>query len=78
MARDCRPARPVLLPQGGAVRLVFVSVERQLANLAHNLAIAGALCRAFALGDRWGFWTSDPYDCSPQPWRPNVDGKAAP
>lgn len=48
-----------------------------LATLAHNLAVGGALCRAFKLGDRHGLYTTDPYFYTP-PWRPNVDGKAAP
>lgn len=45
--------------------------------LGANLAVAGALCRAFALGDRWGFWTADPYGAEP-PWRPNAAGRPAP
>jgi len=46
-----------------------------LATLAHNLAVAGALCRAFALGwDGRIRYSIDGWDV----WMPNVAGKAAP
>lgn len=64
---------PDFCPDCGGVGTEFVD----LATLGHNLAVAGALCGAFALGDRWGFWTADPYGAEP-PWRPNTAGRPAP
>jgi hypothetical protein len=60
--------------------LVGHFTAKSLARLGRNLAAAGALERAFTLGERYGtrfgnengFWDSEP------PWWPNVDGKAAP
>jgi hypothetical protein len=47
----------------------------ELYTLAHNLAIAGALCESFQLGDQWGAWTEDPYP-DPAPWRPGCHRSA--
>ncbi len=55
-----------------------------LATLAHNLAIAGALCRSFELGEvsdggtcMLG-WHPERFECDDRPWRPNINAKAAP
>jgi hypothetical protein len=41
----------------------------ELGPLLHNLAVAGALTKAWRLGDQHGFCLSD--------WRPNTEGRAA-
>ena len=44
-------------------------------TLGRNLAIGGALCKAFELGAEWEFSVT----CRQVPeWSPNTDGKAAP
>lgn len=52
-----------------------------LGILAHNLAVAGALCRAFELGHPDIFTVTkrgETYTDWRMRWRPNVDGKPAP
>lgn len=70
----------------------FAYDPASLATLAHNLAVAGALCKAFALGYDLAVVTHrlaatrprdalDHYDRWEQAsgsWFPNVNGKAAP
>ena len=69
---------PDFCPDCGGVGTEFVD----LATLGHNLAVAGALCKAFELGDEHGYRvgvaivTLD--SPSPAPWRPNTAGRPAP
>ncbi len=72
-------------------RRVKVVGELDLSALLHNLAVAGALTRAFRLGDNAGWQMAenergdDWYDDDDrqhthvprEPWRPNAEGRAA-
>lgn len=54
--------------------------EVDLSTLLRNLAVAGALTRAFRLGDVCG-WAENEAESGgsalPDPWRPNTEGRAA-
>lgn len=65
--------------------LIALADERataDLATLAHNLAIAGALYRAFDMGHARGYYVAaviaTMHSPGPAPWLPNADGRAAP
>jgi hypothetical protein len=56
-------------------------IGSQMATLAHNLAIAGALTRAHALGFPRMFTVTrggETYDDWEMRWEPNAKGRAAP
>ena len=61
------------------VRRAFASVldSSRLDCLAANLAVAGALCEAFALGYRCAD-ENEHGSAACDPWEPNTDGRAAP
>ena len=62
--------------------VIRYETDFDLTTLMHNLAIAGALTKAFRLGDTYGWdmgWNdANHHGQVTDEWRPNSDGRAAP
>lgn len=63
-------------PECDCVDRQRITDEIDLSCLMQNIAVAGALCAAFDIGQTYGLWLADPYiPAHPSPWRSGCGSK---